>query len=189
MSTNATFGPSALVTPANMLTLGRLVVSPLIFAGIVSWGSSWSLAAAWVIVAGSDGADGWLARRHGTTRSGAFLDPLADKILILAALSALVVRGELFWLPVVLIAIREIAMSMYRSWAGRRGISIPARRSAKVKTFIQDLAVLIAVIPGLLSQNKLPLELAVWVAVVLTWWTGLQYLVDGKAALRKVLQH
>jgi len=189
MSTNATFGPSALVTPANVLTAGRLIASPLMFAGITTWGSSWWLVAAWLVIAGSDGADGWLARRHGVTRSGAFLDPLADKFLILAALSALVVRGELFWLPVALIAVREIAMSGYRSWAGRRGISIPARRSAKVKTLVQDLAVLIAIVPGLLSQSSFPLELAVWVAVVLTWWTGLQYLADSKTALRKALNH
>ena len=82
-----------------------------------------------------------MARRHGTTRSGAFLDPLADKAVVLGALIALAAQGHLPWLPVVLITVREVGMQVYRSWVGRRGVSIPARNSAKLKTFVQDLAV------------------------------------------------
>ena len=85
-----------------------------------SWGSS---------LAASDGLDGYIARRHGTTRSGAFLDPLADKACVLAAMITLCVEGHLPWLPVILIAIREVGMQLYRSWVGRAACpSRPANR-------------------------------------------------------------
>src|SRR5205823_2632421 len=77
--------------------------------------------------------DGWVARRQGSTSSGAFLDQLADKVLVLGALIALVAEGAFWWVPVALIAVREVVISAYRSYVGRRGISVPARRWAKIK--------------------------------------------------------
>ncbi len=86
-------------------------------------------------LAGTDGIDGWLARRHGTTRSGAFLDPLADKFLVLGAMFALVADHRFSWVPVVIIAVREVAISLYRIVAARHGVSVPARALAKLKTW------------------------------------------------------
>ena len=74
-----TFGPSALVTPANAVTVARLLAAPVYVVMLVVWGASWINVVVGIILAGSDGLDGYMARRHGTTRSGAFLDPLADK--------------------------------------------------------------------------------------------------------------
>ncbi len=74
-----TFGPSALVTPANAVTVARLLAAPVYVVMLVAWGASWINVVVGIILAGSDGLDGYMARRHGTTRSGAFLDPLADK--------------------------------------------------------------------------------------------------------------
>src|SRR3954454_5121933 len=108
------FGPSALATPANAVTMGRVAATPLLLAVILSSGASWPVFVLWVILAGTDGLDGILARRHRTTRSGAFLDPLADKFLVLGAMIALVAKGQFWWLPVGLIAAREVAMSGYR---------------------------------------------------------------------------
>lgn len=179
-----TFGPSALATPANALTLARLLATPVFVALIVVRGASWSTVAVGVLVAGSDGIDGWVARRQGATRSGAFLDPLADKAVVLGAFFALAAQGHLPWAPVVLIAAREVGMSAYRSWAGRRGVSIPARPSAKAKTLVQDLAIATCLLPPLAHQHGLQLG-AVWVAAALTLLTGLQYLADGRRALRE----
>ena len=95
----------------------------------------------------TDGLDGYLARRQGTTRSGAFLDPLADKVCVLAAMVTLVAVGRWWWLPVALIAAREVVQTAWRSRLGRRGISVPATRSAKLKTMLQDLAVGAALLP------------------------------------------
>jgi len=178
-----TFGPSALATPANALTVARLLVTPVFVAMIVVQGATWATCLVGTLVAGSDGVDGWLARRQGTTRSGAFLDPLADKVVVLGALFALAAKGTLPWAPVVLIAAREVGMSAYRSWAGRHGISIPARQSAKVKTLVQDLAIATCLLPPLAPYETLHL-VAIWVATAFTLVTGLQYYLDGRRAVR-----
>ena len=104
---------------------------------------------------------------------------------MLGALVTLAVQGHLPWWPVVLIAIREVGMQIYRSWAGRRGVSIPARNSAKLKTFVQDLAV-----GHLPRSHRWPhhhgVQVAViWVAAALTVITGGQYLADGRRAFRE----
>lgn len=178
-----TFGPSALATPANALTFARLLAAPLFVGMIVVLGATWPTVAVGVAVAGTDGVDGWIARRQGATRSGAFLDPLADKALVLGALFALSVEGLLPWTPVALIAARELAMSAYRSWAGRRGVSVPARRSAKLKTLVQELAIATCLVPPVADQHGLQ-SAAVWVAAVLTLVTGAQYVADGRRAMR-----
>ncbi len=179
-----TFGPSALLTPANGITIVRLLATPVLIVCILLWGASWFTFVFGGLLAGSDGIDGWLARKQGTTRSGAFLDPLADKVAVLGALIALVAKGIIWWLPVLLIAVREIAMSVYRSVVGRQGISIPARNSAKFKTLVQDIAIGLCLCPPLAGRWVL-LNAVVWVAAALTVITGIQYWVDGRAMARQ----
>lgn len=180
-----TFGPSALLTPANAITLARLALVPVLLAAIVETGDAWSTLALWIVLAGSDGIDGWLARKQGTTRSGAFLDPLADKALVLGAMVCLVVEQVFWWLPVALIATREISMSLYRSYVGRRGVSIPARLSAKVKTVLQEVAVGFALLP-LTADERWIANTVLWFAVALTIVSGIQYLVDGRRTVVEV---
>jgi CDP-diacylglycerol--glycerol-3-phosphate 3-phosphatidyltransferase len=182
------FGPSALITPANGVTVGRLMATPLLLVLILQVGTSWATFAAWVLLAGTDGVDGWLARRQGATRSGAFLDPLADKVLVLGAMVALVDKGQLWWVPVGLIAVREVGISMYRSWMGRRGVSIPARPSAKAKTFLQDLAVGFAVLPPVGHHHPLVATTILWVAVGFTMVSGAQYLLDGRRVVQPAVR-
>lgn len=174
------FGPSALITPANAVTVGRVLITPVLLVWIAGDGASWPALTLWVLLAVTDGLDGFLARRHGTTRSGAFLDPLADKFLVLGALIALVARGTFWWVPVALIAAREAAMSAYRTGMGRRGVSIPARRSAKIKTVAQEVAVGFALLPPAASGAPWLADWVLWVAAILTLTSGLQYLSDGR---------
>jgi CDP-diacylglycerol--glycerol-3-phosphate 3-phosphatidyltransferase len=178
------FGPSALLTPANALTMGRVVATPFLLLMVLAEGPAWPAFVLWVLVAATDVADGVVARRQGVTRSGAFLDPLADQVLVLGVMFALVVNDRLWWLPVALIALRELAVSAYRSWVGRRGISVPARPWAKVKTVVQDVAVGVALLPatGRAWQNLVAGLL--WAAVGLTVVTGAQYLLDGRKVVR-----
>ena len=85
--------PGALATWANAITAGRLLLSPMMFWVIPEHDrGSWIAFALWFVLCASDGIDGYIARRHGTTRSGAFLDPLADKVLVLGAMFTLVGR-------------------------------------------------------------------------------------------------
>ncbi len=183
VSAPTTFGPSALLTPANAITVIRLLATPVLIVLIMLWGASWFTFVFGGILAFSDGIDGWVARKQGTTRSGAFLDPLADKVAVLGALVALVAKGIIWWLPVAIIAVREIAMSVYRSVVGRHGVSIPARNSAKFKTLLQDLAIGMCLAPPLAGHTSI-LDAGIWVATALTVVTGIQYYVDGRQAAR-----
>src|SRR5205814_9930761 len=108
---DSSFGPSAIVTTGNAGTISRLLLAIPLLMLIVDHPTSWPALALWIILCITDGIDGYLARRQGTTRSGAFLDPLADKVLVLGALIALVGAGVFWWLPVAILAVREITIS------------------------------------------------------------------------------
>jgi CDP-diacylglycerol---glycerol-3-phosphate 3-phosphatidyltransferase len=177
-----TFGPSALATPANAVTIGRLVLSPLLWLMILADGPSWGALVLWMGLAATDGLDGWIARRMGTTRSGAFLDPLADKALVLGALWAVVVAGGFWWLPVGLITIREAAISGFRFFWGRHGLAVPARYWAKVKVWVQAGAVAAALCPPIASSHTHLVAGWLWLAVGLTIVTGVQYVLEGSGA-------
>jgi CDP-diacylglycerol--glycerol-3-phosphate 3-phosphatidyltransferase len=176
------FGPSALATPANFVTVIRLLVAPLLFAMISSVHSSWTVFLLWTALACTDGVDGWIARRHGTTRSGAFLDPLADKVLVLGALYSLASINRFAWLPVIIIAVREVGISLYRVYWGRRGLAVPASRGAKLKTLLQGLAVGAALMPPLATAHAWIADSLLWASVVVAVISGVQYLISGRAA-------
>jgi CDP-diacylglycerol--glycerol-3-phosphate 3-phosphatidyltransferase len=177
----AGFGPSALATPANALTVLRLLVSPLLFVRIADQGATWANFAVWTVLASTDGVDGWVARRHGTTRSGAFLDPLADKVLVLGALFALVQIDRFTWWPVAVIMGREIFISLLRVHYGRRGLAVPARSTAKAKTLVQALAIGLALAPSMADEAWVADGL-LWVSVVLAMVSATQYVADGARA-------
>ena len=181
MTTTERYGPSALVTPANALTIARLMVTPFFVALIVTRGASWLTAGVGAAAAFSDGFDGIIARRQGATRSGAFLDPLADKAIVLASMFALVAVSRLPWEPVVIITLREVWMSLFRSRAPARGLSIPARSTAKLKTFVQDFAIAWCVLPPTAHLRGLQLA-TIWLATALTLYTGYEYWHDGHRA-------
>lgn len=168
---------NAIATWANAVTVARLLISPLLFTLIPEEpGGSWIALALWFVLCATDGIDGYLARRHGTTRSGAFLDPLADKVLVLGAMFTLVSRDVFGIVPVLIIAVREVAISLYRVFAGARGVSVPASRMAKLKTVSQQLAVAFALAPLTAVDATWLWTAWLWTAVVLTVVSGAQYL-------------
>lgn len=172
--------PSAIATWANLVTVARLLVSPVMFAAIDGRKGSWFATALWFVLCMSDLVDGSLARRHGATRSGAFLDPLADKVLVLGAMFTLVQR-DVFWiLPVVVIAARELIIQLYRTFVGAKGVSVPATQLAKWKTFAQQVAVGFAVLPLTASRATWVWQASLWIAVGLTVYTGAEYLVKAQ---------
>ena len=176
------YGASALATPANLITIARMALAIPLLGFIAGGGASYWALLAWMVLAGSDGLDGHLARKHGTTRSGAFLDPLADKVLVLGASWALVVAVGFWWVPVLVITVREIGISVFRSWYARRGIAVPARYSAKVKTVVQELAVGFALLPLAAENAEWIQHTVLWIAVVLTVGTGISYVTEGARA-------
>lgn len=176
------FGPSALATPANAVTFTRLLCAPALWLVILAFAPSYAALGLWIVLAATDGVDGYIARRHGTTRSGAFLDPLADKALVLGAMWALVAADSFWWLPVALITLRELGISVFRSYWGRRGLAVPASYWAKVKTVVQSVAVGLALLPPVAEQHAWLASSVLWVAVALTLGTGAQYLIEGSRA-------
>jgi CDP-diacylglycerol--glycerol-3-phosphate 3-phosphatidyltransferase len=172
------FGQGALATPANFVTLARIVVAVPTLVLVRDRGAGWLTVALWFAVTASDSLDGWLARREGATRSGAFLDPVADKLIVLGGLAMLADRGDFPWWPVVVIAARELVISLYRSLAGRRGIVLPALVLGKYKAFLQYVAVGLVLLPWTEGAYGLQ-DTVLGIAVALTVVSGVQILRRG----------
>jgi CDP-diacylglycerol---glycerol-3-phosphate 3-phosphatidyltransferase len=172
------FGQSALATPANFLTLSRIAVAIPTLALIRNRGAEWLTVGLWFAITASDSLDGWLARRDGATRSGAFLDPVADKLIVLGGFAVLADRGVFPWWAVLLVVVREIGISTYRSVAGRRGVVLPAQRLGKYKAFTQYCAVGFVLLPTTADAVGFQ-HFVFYVAVALTILSGLQIVRRG----------
>lgn len=175
--------PSAIATWANLVTVGRVLIAPLMFWLIPEApGGAWAACVLWLVLCSSDGVDGFLARRHGITNLGTFLDPLADKVLILGAMFTLVSTGVFWVLPVILITAREFVISVYRVLVGGKGISVPASKLAKYKTVAQQFAVAFALLPPTALDATWLWNTLLWLAVVLAAISGGQYLWRARRA-------
>lgn len=162
----------------NGLTILRLVLTPVIVLLLLQGDFSWAFLV--FLVAGiTDGLDGFLARslREGT-EFGRMLDPVADKILLGASLFTLGVVERLpFWLPVIAIGrdlLLMVGSCILYAASGRLGY--PPSAIGKLTTGLQILTVLAAMA---LSEGGAPLDALVWVAVILTVLSGLDYIYRG----------
>jgi CDP-diacylglycerol--glycerol-3-phosphate 3-phosphatidyltransferase len=173
------------MTFADQLTVGRALSVPAVIL-LFSWefeGHAYWATALFCVAMLTDQVDGWLARRAGqTTDLGRILDPVADKILVLAALIVLVpvVPG---WMVAIIVA-RELLVSGLRLAALERGVVVSARDIAKVKTWAQAVAVALA---GLALAGVWDDAVAWWgllVALVLTVVSGIDYARVAPALLR-----
>lgn len=168
---------------ANVLTAARLVLVP-VFIVVLFVGDGhetfWRIAAfvVFAIAVTTDRFDGALARSYGmVTEFGTLADPIADKALIGAALIGLSILGDLPWWVTVVIMVREIGVTLLRLSVLRHGV-IPASRGGKLKTLVQAVAIGLFVLP--LSGPWLSgAWVVMWVAVVLTVLTGVDYVVSA----------
>ncbi len=167
-------------TPANAVTALRILLAPVLVAAIHYYAPAWWVLAFGFLAMITDRIDGMLARRYGTSAVGTFLDPLADKLMVLGAMGALVANGFVWWVPVVLIAAREVGMSYWRSELARKGVSVPARPSAKYKTWTQSFTVALAITPGVVDNYSWLLNVVLWASVAITYVTLAQYLTDSR---------
>ena len=102
---------------------------------------------------------------------------------MLGAMYALVSIGRFVWVPVAIIAGRELFIQLYRAYWGKRGVSIPARGTAKIKTFLQAFAVGFAVFPLTLDRGiTWPADLLLWASVLMAVVSAVQYVLDGRIA-------
>jgi len=172
---------------ANSITLLRILAVPVVVVALLGETRHGDTLAAIVfaLAAATDGLDGYFARsRDAVTDFGKLMDPLADKLLIVAALVTLVSLGRLpAWVAMVIIA-REFAVTLLRAKAAEDGVVIAASWMGKLKTVLQ-----IAAVFGLILFDPAPL--AVWVlvylALIATVVSGLDYFfgLRRKAAERK----
>jgi CDP-diacylglycerol--glycerol-3-phosphate 3-phosphatidyltransferase len=164
----------------------RVLVSPFLAVLLLAEDQTTSYVAAAIFVAGAatDGLDGYLARRYSArTRTGQWLDPLADKILVSTPVVTMTALGDFpLWAAIVLVA-RELGVSALRAYLGLRGRSMPASRGAKIKTTLQLLAVTMFILPLGADADWLRLALLI-AAVVMTVLTGLAYAVEATVWLR-----
>ena len=162
----------------NVLSLGRIGLIPIVVVLLATDRAEtrWLALLVFAVGALSDLADGYLARRHSMTTSvGAWLDPLSDKLFVIVPAAALTVHGDFPWWATATIVLREVAVSLLRWRLDQRGVSLPASRAGKAKTFSQISAVGLSIAP--LPSGFDPIVLAVIViAVVLTVVSGIEYL-------------
>ena len=166
------------MTLPDQLTVGRALSVPvvvLLFVWEFPNNEAWATALFLVAMA-TDQVDGWLARRRNQTSSlGSLLDPIADKILVLAVLVMLIGEGVAPAWMVAAIMAREFLVSGLRLAAIERRIVLPARDLGKLKTWAQTVA---AGLGGLAAAGAFDDSIAWWallVALILTWVSGLDY--------------
>ena len=131
------------LNPANMMTALRVVLAPpivalLLYQPILPYKISYTLVAGllFVLAALTDKADGYYARKNNAVTSlGAFLDPLADKLLMIPVMVSLWYLGRLPLFVLLVVLIREIAISVLRFIGKRRGVTFAASKSGKIKMF------------------------------------------------------
>lgn len=166
------------LTPADKLTVARVVAVPIVVV-LYAWNFSnhdyWATAV-FCIAMTTDWFDGRMARRYGYTSAvGSLLDPIADKVLVLAALVMLIEQGVIPAWMVAAIVVREVLITGLRQAAVERGVVLAARDLGKLKTWAQAVA---AAVAGFAAAGAWTDRAAWWallVAVILTWVSGLDY--------------
>jgi CDP-diacylglycerol--glycerol-3-phosphate 3-phosphatidyltransferase len=172
----------------NALTFSRVLMAPLIVYLLSDDDRARNSMAALTLAAAAvtDFLDGHLARKRGTVTSlGQFLDPLADKVCISTAFIMLAARRRMAaWVPGVIIG-REVLITLFRVYAGSRGSSVPASIWGKLKTNSQLLAVLLAIMERDTPSYAARKRVAVNLAVILTIYSGLDYMLKAGRYLDK----
>jgi CDP-diacylglycerol--glycerol-3-phosphate 3-phosphatidyltransferase len=172
---------------ADQLTVARALSVPLVVV-LYAWSFEnhdyWATAV-FCVAMSTDWFDGRIARRYGRTSPlGSLLDPVADKVLVLATLVMLVGEGVAPAWMVAAIVVREILVTGLRQAAIERGVVLAARDLGKLKTWAQAIAAAVAGFAAAGAWGTTPAWWALLVAVVLTWVSGLDYARAAPALFR-----
>ena len=178
----------------NVLTVSRIVLVPLFVIAFFLPGESgrWIVFVLFCLAGVTDAVDGMIARRLGAVTSfGRMLDPIADKLIVSAALLMLAADKTIYGIhlvPALVILCREILVSGLREFLAEAAVSLPVTRIAKAKTAVQVVAIA-ALIASSATERMIPGVTAaalfgLWVAAALTFYTGFEYLKAGFAHAR-----
>lgn len=179
--------PASMGNIANIITVVRILLAPVfVWLMFLDGGElgvwRWVAALLFIVSIATDSVDGFLARsRNLVTDFGKLVDPIADKILVGAALVTLSILGELWWWVTIVILVREFGITIFRFLMLRDHV-IPAGNLGKLKTVVQSVAVSLALVPLWTVLG----DWVLWVnwtlmaaALVLTVVSGVQYLWDA----------
>ena len=172
----------------NILTLIRMILIPIFvmfyFINIPNW-NIWA-AIIFIVAAVTDWLDGYLARKHNqVTNFGKLWDPIADKLLVTAALLMLMAWGKVGFVVVLIIVGRELIIGGVRSLAASKGVVMAADKSGKLKTVVQFIAVIILLLnnwPFVGCQVDVGLIL-IWISAGLSIYSCVEYMVKNANVL------
>lgn len=172
----------------NKLTLLRVALIPVFVALMMLEGNLFQLLAAAVFVLASltDYWDGRYARKHDMiTDFGKLMDPMADKLLVMAALVGLVAQGRAPYLACMVILGREFVISSIRLVAASKGVVIAADKLGKYKTASQMAAILLLLVAPVWGSFFLVAgEALLWISVALSVWSCVAYIVHNKGVFQ-----
>jgi CDP-diacylglycerol--glycerol-3-phosphate 3-phosphatidyltransferase len=194
-------------SPPNQLTFLRILLTPVFLVFLFSQDTEmrqWSLVI-FILAAVTDLYDGWIARRWGyVTRWGTFFDPLADKVLTSATLIAYVYLGLVEAWMVWIIVVRDIIITLLRSFSEYKGKFVTTSYLAKVKTFVQFVVIYYLLIlyvaknTPLLQENFGELIQALLnyslvysmmiIVTILTLWTGVSYFIVNWTSIKELYE-
>lgn len=172
------------MTISNKLTILRIILVP-VFVALMMLNMLWSATAVFVIASLTDMLDGYLARkRNEITNFGKFADPIADKILVVAALMCMVETAVIPAWSVIIVIAREFIVSGLRMSAAAQNVVIAADGFGKIKTITQmvSITMLLLGFGGIFGIVALVLF---YVSVALTFMSGVSYIVQYKDVLMK----
>ena len=161
----------------NLVSVLRVLLIPVVvwLIAVQTTAAAWAALVVFTIGALSDGLDGYLARRHSMkTATGAWLDPLSDKLFVAAPAVALSILGEFPWWATAVIVAREVAVQILRWRLDSRAVSMPASKVAKAKTVAQLFAVGMSMAP-LPDSLDGATTVVIVIAVGLTLYSGAEY--------------
>ncbi|MCI5662056.1 MAG: CDP-diacylglycerol--glycerol-3-phosphate 3-phosphatidyltransferase [Clostridia bacterium] len=174
----------------NKLSMLRILMIPVfvILALMNAPAAQYAAVGVFVLAAITDALDGHIARKNGlVTNFGKFIDPIADKLLVMSALIVLVERGRMpGWVCIVMLA-REFAISGFRLVAAGTGKVIAAGILGKIKTVTQMIAVialLLTAIDGVFAPLGTFADIAMYVSAFMTVWSGADYIIKNFNCIR-----
>lgn len=170
----------------NKLTTLRMILIP-VFMVFLLMGFPYIAAAIFVIASATDALDGHIARKYNlVTNFGKIMDPLADKLLVTAALLCLIELGHVAaWMVFVILA-RELLIVSLRAVAASQGVVIAASKWGKAKTISQMTAVTLLLMENWpFGLEGFPLaDILMWIAVILTVISGVDYIIKNKSVFQ-----
>ena len=171
------------MTTANKITIFRVAMIPVFLVLAYSGHNLWACAV-FVIASLSDMLDGYIARHYNQiTNFGKFMDPLADKVLVMAAMCYFVERLQMPGWMLAIVLLREFAVSGMRLIAVEQGRVIAAAMSGKVKTAVTMVCLAVMLV---LDRVSLLTQLFCWLILLVTVYSGAEYFIKNKDVFKDV---